>query len=66
MVATDLIRRVTCSFTKSWVELCPGLGDRHDQAGAPALLPVVSFGASQGPYWDLSFPTCNTEIIVST
>lgn len=33
------------------------------QVGVPALLLVVSFGASQGPYWDLSFPICNTEII---
>lgn len=62
MVATDL--RVTCSFMRSWVRLTvPDQGVCMTQVDVPAILLSVSFGASQGPYQDFSFPICNTEIV---
>lgn len=49
---------------RSWVRLTVlDQGVCMTQVGVTALLLAVSFGASQGPYQDLSFPICNTEII---
>lgn len=65
MLATDLRGESPVHSQGAAWGNCPGPGVCMTQAGAPALLLALSFGASQGPHRDLSFPICNTEIIVS-